>query len=428
MITTLPNDAVERVPLAQLLPARSQSRITGVDGPARSIALIDSLSLGPAAGDEAFIAIIGVGERVIVVPRVLRDGELVRDPGVGSLLQHGQYGNFEVELFGAAIPSGTVRELNVDQSNDSVIVAESVMVKWQLDAVISPAPDRLRALNSLRITPQLRAIVKWQPDTGDQRTVLTAVEYLPRATDGWTWAVELVRAHALGESVDPIAPFITLGEMTAQMHSVLAQGGVTYFTRTDLAELHARSIADLRQAISLIDGLEGERLQARASNIEAQLQDLRSIESTPTIGIHGDFHIGQVLRAPREEADRFAIVDFDGSPVLSPAKRMLPAPAARDVAGMLASIDHVARVVNYRTQEVDPLLAIHWIRQAQQAFVESYESTLSRAGDNEIFDSRLITPLIINQECREFIYAAEYLPHWRYVPDAVLTDMFPKEN
>ncbi len=153
MITTLPNDAVERVPLAQLLPARSQSRITGVDGPALSVALIDSLSLGPAAGGEAFIAIIGVGERVIVVPAVLRDGELVRDPGVGSLLQHGQSGNFEVELFGAAIPSGTVRELNVDQSNDSVIVAGSVMVKWQLDAVISPAPDRLRALNSLGITP-----------------------------------------------------------------------------------------------------------------------------------------------------------------------------------------------------------------------------------------------------------------------------------
>ena len=428
MITSLPNDAVERVPLAQLLPGRSQSRIASVDGPALSITLIDSLSLGTVADGEAYIAIIGVEERVIVVPGVLRDGELVRNPGVGSLLRHGQHGNFEVELFSAAIPGGTVRELNVDQSNDSVIVAESVMVKWQLDAVISPAPESLRALNGLGITPQLRAIVKWTPNTGDQRTVLTAVEYLPRASDGWTWAVELVRAHALGESVDPIKPFITLGEMTAQLHSALAQGGVTHSTRTDLAELHAQSIADLRQAISLIGGLEGERLRARASNIEAQLQDLRSIESTPTIRIHGDFHIGQVLRAPREEGDHFTIVDFDGSPVLSPAKRMLPAPAARDVAGMLASIDHVARVVNYRTQGVDPLLAIRWIRQAQQAFVESYESALSRAGDNKIFDSRLITPLIINQECREFIYAAEYLPHWRYVPDAVLTDMFPKEN
>jgi maltokinase len=126
--------------------------------------------------------------------------------------------------------------------------------------------------------------------------------------------------------------------------------------------------------------------------------------------------------------DQFAIVDFDGSPALPPTKRMMPIPAARDVAGMLASIDHVARVVNYRTEGINPRVALHWIPQAQQAFIDSYETALTLSGDLEIFDGRLVAPLIINQECREFIYSAESLPHWRYVPDAVLTNMFPKEN
>jgi len=32
---------------------------------------------------------------------------------------------------------------------------------------------------------------------------------------------------------------------------------------------------------------------------------------------------------------------------------------------------------------------------------------------------------MLDQECREFVYSARHLPHWRYVPDAVLTEMFP---
>lgn len=420
--------AVERAVLARLLPDRPQSRVTVSGDRDTAPRLVDSLPLGETEAAQAFIAIVDTGERQIVVPTVLQDGELVRNPGIGHLLRPGLSGNFEVEVFDGGIPGGSVRELDVDQSNDSVIAAESVMVKWQLDAVVSPAPDRLRVLHGREITPQLRAIVTWKSETGEKRTILTAVEYLSQATDGWTWAVDLVRAHAFGEAVDPIGPFRTLGDMTAKMHSVFAQSGVGRFTEADLAELHAQSAADLQKAISLIDGPEGERLNARENAITARLHDLLAIESTPIIGIHGDFHIGQILRAPHEGSDRFTIVDFDGSPALSPSKRMMPAPAARDIAGMLASIDHVARVVNYRTEGINPRVAVHWISQAQRAFIGAYESALTRSGDLEIFDSRLVAPLIINQECREFIYSAESLPHWRYVPDAVLTDMFPKEN
>ena len=428
MITAQLKLAVERAVLARLLPDRPQSRVTvkGDGGPA--LRLVDSLPLGVTEAAQAFIAIVDTGERDIVVPIVLQDGELVRNPGIGDLLRPGLFGNFEVEVFNGGIPGGSVRELDVDQSNDSVIAAESVMVKWQLDAVVSPAPDRLRALHDQEITPQLRAIVTWKSETGEKRTILTAVEYLSQATDGWTWAVDLVRAHAFGEMVDPIGPFRTLGGMTAKMHSVFAQSGVGRFTEVDIAELNSQSTADLQKAISLTDGPEGKRLKARGKAITNRLHDLLAIQSTPIIDIHGDFHIGQILCESSNGSDRFTIVDFDGSPALSPPKRMMPAPAARDVAGMLASIDHVARVVNYRTEGINPRVAVHWISQAQQTFIGAYESALTRSGDLEIFDSRLVAPLIINQECREFIYSAESLPHWRYVPDAVLTDMFPKEN
>jgi maltokinase len=428
LTTTLLNAAVERAKIERLLPLRPQSKLarSGDSGP--PLCLVDALSLGSTSAGQAYIAIVQWGGRQIVVPALVIEGELVRDPGIAHILRAGLYGNFEVEVFNGGIPAGSMRELEVDQSNDSVIAAESVMVKWQLDAVVSPASERLRALNGREITPQLHAIVTWKSENGQKRTILTAVEYVKQATDGWTWAVELVRSLALGEAVDPIGPLRTLGEMTANMHSVFAQHGVGQLTAADLAVLHAQSIADLQKAIHVIDGPEGERLRARTDAITDQLDQLRTMDSTPSIDIHGDYHIGQVLRASEGGSDRFAIVDFDGSPALPPTERMLPAPAARDIAGMLASIDHVARVVNFRTEKIDTSIAVDWIPKAQQAFIETYVEALTRSGNLEIFDKRLISPLIINQECREYIYAAESLPHWRYVPDAVLTGMFPKEN
>ena len=51
---------------------------------------------------------------------------------------------------------------------------------------------------------------------------------------------------------------------------------------------------------------------------------------------HGDFHLGQVLVA---KDDAF-ILDFEGEPGRSLAERRSKAPAARDVAGLIRSIDY----------------------------------------------------------------------------------------
>ena len=42
-----------------------------------------------------------------------------------------------------------------------------------------------------------------------------------------------------------------------------------------------------------------------------------------------------------------------------------------------------------------------------------------------LFDEALAVPLRLQQEVREFLYAAKHLPHWRYVPDGALRDLLP---
>ena len=410
--------ALEAAAPATLLPDRAQARRADLADQAE---VADVLDLGGGA----FLALLRADERILVVPGRVDEHGLGRDPGVASGLLAGTHGAFTVELFDRGIPKGDAVGIDVDQSNDSVILGDA-MVKWQIDAVPSPAPERLRALVGSGLTPDLRALVTWTGPDAVTRAVLSAALHLPGAEDGWTWAVELLRSHARGEAVDALAPFAELGRMTARMHGLLSGLGVSTWSAERVKELRLQCVGHQDKACEEIDGAEGDRLRARRERLRSVLDALTAVESTPVIDIHGDLHIGQVLQ--QADGAQYAFVDFDGNPVLDPDQRMERQPAARDVAGMLASIDHVARVVNHRTPGVDADVVLAWIPLAQGGFLGAYRETLAATGHSGLLDERLLPALLIDQEMREFLYAARHLPHWRYVPDAVITAMFPEEE
>ncbi|MFM1917079.1 MAG: hypothetical protein RJB01_594 [Actinomycetota bacterium] len=403
--------AVAATPASRLLPQRSQARAELLIGEAE---VLDALELG---GD-SWLAIVEFGDRRIVCPGTIKGNEFNRQPEVASRLRAGDFGAFRVELPGGALGARTVKAIDVDQTNDSVI-CDGVVIKWQLDAAPSPAARALRAVADASVTPPVRALVEWTDSSGQVCTLATAAEFLEGAEDGWTWAVDVVRAHARGEVVDAIGPFAQLGEMTARMHVALAGLGVEKLDAAACSALADSASAALDEAVSVTGGDEGRRLRGRSTFLHQRIAGLRAISTTPVMAIHGDLHVGQVLRSPD---GALSIIDFDGNPLLTPAERMLPAPPARDVAGMLASIDHVARVVNFRTDRLDPRPALVWIAHAQEAFLASYQQTLNAAGRRELLDDRLLAPFLIEQECREYIYAAKHLPHWVYVPDAVISE------
>jgi maltokinase len=65
---------------------------------------------------------------------------------------------------------------------------------------------------------------------------------------------------------------------------------------------------------------------------------------------------------------------------------------------------------------VDPSVVLEWMWRAEESFLSSYRRNLPL----ELLDSALIPALRVQQECREYLYAATHLPHWRYVPHAAL--------
>lgn len=331
-----------------------------------------------------------------------------------------------------AEPAHGERALTVDQTNESLVVGERAMVKWSLrlapDGVDVPAPAlaRLEALAAAGFdgTPRPWAVLTWQPDRAAQPLLLaTVAAYLPDALDGWDWAVEDVRSYALG-AIDleaALAPATALGALVARLHLAFAANGADELTVDAATAWVAAARADLAEALQLVDGAEGARLSAWAPAIAAGVAALADAGGTPVIDVHGDLHVGQVLRhAGPDGTPSYVVVDFDGNPVLSAADRTARRPAAVDVAGMLASLDHVGRIVLKRTEGVDTEAVERWIVLAENRFLAAYRETLAAAGRPDLLDERLLRPVRLQQECREFLYAVHHLPLWRYVPDGAL--------
>lgn len=309
--------------------------------------------------------------------------------------------------------------ITVDQTNESVIVGDTAVVKWSIEATPGPHPalQRLATLVAAEFTdmPAPWGALTWQEAPGRvPRLLATIVEYLPGACDGWEWAVADTRTALSAASDEPTTGAArSLGGLVARMHDALATAGQSPLSPDGARRLADDAHAELDEAVALTDGEDGDRLRARADDLHARLDALRSATGTPVIDVHGDLHVGQVLRAD----GRYAVVDFDGNPVLSPAERIRRQPAATDVAGMLQSLDNVGHVVARRTGGVDAAAVSRLTAAARSAFLDAYRTSLQ---ETDLLDDRLLDPLRIRQICREYLYAAKHLRRWRYVPDAAL--------
>ena len=318
------------------------------------------------------------------------------------------------------------RGVGVDQTNESVVVGERAVVKWvvrlpDLAGTEHPAVRRLALLADAgfgAVPPTWSLLTR----SGDLLSVVD--EYLPGAQDGWDWAVDDVRAFAAGDLTlaAASAPAGELGRLTGELHLALATGGVTRATAEDARGWALQAFADLMEALHVVTGAPAERLAARADRIGTELASMSDAKGSPQLDVHGDLHVGQWLRHGTPNAWRYAVTDFDGSPVAAHLERASQQPAARDVASMLASLDHVGRIVVHRTEDVDATAVRRWVTAAETTFLAAYRE---RAG--HLLDERLLLPLRLLQECREHVYAARHLPLWSYVPDAALADLLPDE-
>ncbi len=310
--------------------------------------------------------------------------------------------------------AGVERRVSTDQANLSIAVDDAWLVKWFARPVRRgdlAVVDHLAAVGFAHMPSHVGAV------TGDGDEVVAVVsELVLGATDGWVWYVDDVLAWIDGRL--PLEPLVAtaarLGAITAELHLALASAGTV---TTSIGPLRDAVGERRRQAVEHTTGEVGERLRDRLPRIDAALAALDAIDGVDGVDgvavqrIHGDLHAGQFLRA----GERLLVVDFDGDPMTASADRLVQQPVERDLAALLQSIDHVARVANKRRPDAD---VTRFVDAAIDAAERAYR-------ERHTVDDRLLWPLRVAQELHEYAYATLHLPVWTYVPDAAMQALFP---
>ncbi len=380
----------------------------------RDAVLVDVVPLGPGC-----LAVWTAGEDHFVAP-VVAEGSGARRAAAGD----GVFAALAAAIYGSPLSPGTEiveRTVGVDQTNESVVVGDAVVVKVIRRTSPGPQPGldipaHLAAVGFTETPEPVGAFTR--ADT----LLATSAAYLPGAADGWEWYVELVEAAALGESSweDAHTATVAIGELVARFQralatpSVILPDPVTTADAATIAGWRDRAVTTLDEALALTHGPEGERLRGREREARRILDGFDEISKTPVARIHGDLHVGQILRVP---GGRLFVSDLDGDPVAPVAERIAPGSPARDVASMACALDHVGRVVTRRHPETRDAIE-GWIVRARSTFLAAHRAALGP--DVSLFDERLLLPFAVAQEGHEFVYSARFMPRWINVPDAAL--------
>ncbi|MCE9671167.1 phosphotransferase [Myxococcus stipitatus] len=250
----------------------------------------------------------------------------------------------------AAGPQTPVRRLMVEQSNTSVVLGEQVIIKVirKLEAGVNPEHEVGRFLatrTTFRATPTLVGALRLEGVAG--ATLALAHRFVPNATDGWKYTLDRLRQERpLGERF--LGEMEDLGSRLGDLHQAFGSAppddpafAPEPLLQEDLQRWSASIVGELgvtlAEAGKLHPDLEGRR--------DRLIEYARRLALAPPSGqklrIHGDLHLGQVLRANNQ----WLIFDFEGEPARSFTARREKYSPLRDVAGMLRSFDYAEATV-----------------------------------------------------------------------------------
>jgi maltokinase len=322
----------------------------------------------------------------------------------------------------AYIPEGVPGDvISTEQSNTSLVYGESAILKLfrRLEPGLNPdveVHEALRGTGNPHIAPLLGHVQIDDPDPAQEpATVAMLQTFVPNASDGWRLATSSVRdlyaegdLHADEVGGDFAGESERLGEATASVHADLARvlpakpADRSWYTGA--AEQMA---ARLDAAIEIVPDLAGHAVPLR----ELYAAAAASEEPVVRQRVHGDLHLGQVLRT----TTGWIVLDFEGEPARPlAARRELDTPL-RDVAGMLRSFDYAARHMLVE-QPGDPQRAYRaqeWAERNRDAFLTGY----STAGGTELDPaSPLLRALEADKAVYECVYEARNRPHWLMIP------------
>jgi maltose alpha-D-glucosyltransferase/alpha-amylase len=364
---------------------------------------------------------------------------------------------------------------SAEQSNTSILFGSKLILKLfrRLESGENPDTEIGRFLTETahfpRIAPFLGDITL-KPEDGPAITVGMLQGLVENEGDGWEWTLnelsryyESVAVLPAPQSVGATATFAgstqipsdakeyaglsldaaaLLGRRTAEMHLALATAtkdvafSAESFTpetlKTDAARIEeqlARSLEALKRGMSQLSESASDKaalvlsrrldLVERTRNIAA----LNPEDAGQRTRIHGDYHLGQLLRS---HAD-YVILDFEGEPARSLAARRAKQSPLKDVAGMLRSFSYAAyaglNAFSLRRPEdaknLEPWAKL-WQNAVSSEFINAYWNTITSSNPSLIPEEKnaqnLLDAYLLEKALYELLYELDNRPGWVSIP------------
>jgi maltokinase len=320
--------------------------------------------------------------------------------------------------------------LTVEQSNTSLVFGDSALLKVfrRLEPGSNPGVEIESALTEAgsELVPEVLGSARgsWPragggTDSGDL-AMMTVFE--KNATDGWSYATTSVRdlyaeadLHADEVGGDFAAESHRLGASTAEVHAELAKAlGTDVWEPAQMVEHAAAMKRRLDKAAAAVPELDQYAAGlGRAFDALAAYDEPVSVQR-----IHGDFHLGQVLRT----IDGWKLIDFEGEPAKSLVERRALDTPIKDIAGMLRSFDYAARSL-LADHQGDPQIAYRaaeWANRNRRAFCDGYAEM---AGADPREQDVLLSAFLADKVIYETLYEARNRPTWLPIPLAAAAQL-----
>jgi trehalose synthase-fused probable maltokinase len=448
-----------------------RAAVPGTDG---CLAFIEvGFAAGPA---ETYLVPLLPGTAGVPVADAMEDTEfclaLVQQVRLGGSLPglRGAFRFTPTDALADILPESPTEATRVraEQSNTSVIFGGRAILKLFRRLEPGPNPDFeitdfLTRQTTFRGAPRLAGSLAYAVPGHEPITLGVLHEFVPNQGDAWTATqARLAEYYAAaaggtGDGGQPDPAFARalaaadakeaerLGRLTGHLHMALASGpGGTALAPEPIApedlaawqgELRAhldRVMGALAAAVETLPAPVRELAQEvlrGADHLQESLGALRGLGTGPVtkIRIHGDYHLGQVLKTGEE----FVILDFEGEPARPLGQRRAKQCPLKDVAGMLRSFAYAAQAALFQITEAAPgdrALAARlapwaqaWEDGVRDAFLDGYLAETWKRDASFLPREREALEAVLHvyeldKAIYEVVYEINHRPAWVRIP------------